>query len=79
MPESGAGRNHPLAWLVVLAGTDKGGQDRPICLLDLQEQRIGLVTAEHQDDPAPGADADDLAGQVGELVLLQQEPASAGT
>src|SRR6266702_2030733 len=52
-------------------------------LLDLQEQRVGLVPAEHQHDPAPGADAadaDHLARDVGELgpVLVEQIPAVGG-
>ena len=40
-------RDHPLAHVGVFAGADEGGQDGLLCLLDLQEQRIGLVAAEH--------------------------------
>ena len=44
-------------------------------LLDLQEQWIGLVLAEQQDDPASCSDApdtDDLAGVVGHAEALEQ-------
>ena len=70
--------DHPLAHVGVLAGSHEPAEHRRLGLLDLQEQRIGLVAAEHQHDPAAGpdaADADDLAGHVGVLVLLQQVPA----
>ena len=43
--------------------------------LDLEEERIALVASEQQRDPAPGpdaADADDLAGDVDELELLEE-------
>ncbi len=44
-------------------------------LLGLEEQRVGVVAAEHQHDPRAGADAahpDHFARRVGELELLQQ-------
>ncbi len=67
--------DHPLALVGVLAGADEAAEHRRLGLLDLQEQRIGLVPAEHQGYPAPGADAadaHDLTGQVGEFELLEQ-------
>jgi hypothetical protein len=67
-------RDYALAWLV-FAGADEGGQDRLVCLLELQEQRMRVVTAKHQDDPAAGSDAADLATHGDELELLEQEPA----
>ena len=70
--------HHPLALVVVPAGPGEPGEHRFLGLLDLEEQRVGLVTAQHQDDPAAGAHAahaDHLAGHVGELVLLEQHPA----
>ena len=42
-------RHDPLTLVAVLAGAGEGGQDRLACVLDLQEQRIGLVAADHQD------------------------------
>ena len=48
----------------------------PPRLLELQEQRILTVPAEHQRDPRPranAADADYLAREVGQLELLQQD------
>ena len=49
-------------------------------LLGLQEQRVGVVTTEHQHDPRPSADAadtDDLAGHVGQAEVLEQVAAVA--
>src|SRR5215211_3743407 len=70
--------DHPLAVLLVAAPGQVVLQDRPGCLLDLQEQRILLVAALEQDDEGPGADAahpDHLAGQVDEPEPLQQQTA----
>jgi hypothetical protein len=70
--------DHSLALVGILAGADEPAEHRRLCLLDLQEQRISFVPAEHQDDPAAGADAadpDDLAGYVAQLELLEQVPA----
>ena len=50
-------------------------EHRRLGLLDLEEQRVGVVASEHQRDPAPGADAadpDDLAGEVDQPVRLEQ-------
>ena len=50
-------------------------EHRGLRLLGLQEQRVVVVAAEHQDDPRPGADAadaDDLAGDVGDAEVLEQ-------
>ena len=78
------GLHQPLAattrwpWLAyLLAPTNRLSTDC-LGLLDLQEQRVPVVAAEQQHDPAAGADAahpDDLAGHVGELELLEQVPA----
>ena len=50
-------------------------------LLGLEEQRVVVVPAEQQHDPAPGADAadaDHLAGDVDEPVLLEQRAPVGG-
>ena len=50
-------------------------EHRGLRLLDLQEQRVPFVAADEQDHPRPGAhaaDADDLAGEVDELVAREQ-------
>ena len=52
-------------------------EHRRLRLLELQEQRIVVVAAEHQDDPgarAHAADADDLAGRVDVAIALEQPP-----
>ncbi len=49
-------------------------------LFGLEEERIGPVATEHQDDPGPGADAadtDDLARHVDQTELLEQVSAVA--
>ena len=54
---------------------------RVLGLLDLEHQRVALVAAHEQGHPAAGADradADHLAGQVGELVRVEQVPPVAG-
>src|SRR5580693_1294377 len=59
--------DHALALVAVLAGPGVGTEHRVLRLLDLQEERIGVVPAEQQNDPAPGPDAahaDHLAGHV---------------
>ena len=68
-------RDDPLAHVGVLAGTDEPAEHRRLSLLHLQEERVGIIAAEHQDDPAAGADTanpDNLAGYVYDLVLLEQ-------
>ena len=53
-------------------------EHRRLCLLDLQEQRVVPSRPEQQRDPRPradAADADHLAGEVGELELVEQMPA----
>ena len=50
-------------------------EHRRLRLLDLQEERVVVVAAEQQHDPAPradAADADDLAGEVDDPELLEQ-------
>ena len=64
-----------LAMVAVLAAAAVRLQHRGIGLLDLQEERVGVVLAEHEEDPAAGADAahaDDLARQVDHPVALEQ-------
>src|SRR5215204_1409878 len=72
---------HTLA--VAFEGTGLGValQDRGGGLLCLQNQRIMLIDAPHQQDPSPGAhaaDADDFPRDVDELVLGDQVPAIGG-
>ena len=70
--------HHPLPVVGVLALADEALQDRRLGLLRLQEQRVLAVAAEQQQDPGTGADAadaDDLAGHVDVLELLEQHPA----
>src|SRR5262249_38120224 len=53
-------------------------QHRGICLLQLKEQWILVVSAEQKQDPAPRADAadsDDLPREVAGAEALQQQPA----
>ena len=53
-------------------------EHRRLRLLDLEEQRVGVVLAQHEHDPAPGTDApdpDDLAGEVDEAIALQEAAA----
>jgi hypothetical protein len=53
-------------------------EHRRLRLLDLQEQRIGLVAAEHEHDPGARADAahaDHLARRVRIPIPLEQPPA----
>ena len=59
--------DHPLAAVRELAVTEERLQDRRLGLLELEEQRIVVVAAEHEADPgsrADAADADHLAGRV---------------
>src|SRR6202034_3161549 len=61
--------DHPLALVGELAGTDEAAEYGRLGFLHLQEQRIGRIAAEHQDDPAArpdAADPDDLTGDVTE-------------
>ena len=70
----------PFAVRLVPAPPDVLLEHRGLRLLGLEEQRVSLVAAEHQDDPGPGAhaaDAHDLAGHVGEVELLEQVAAVA--
>ncbi len=67
-----------VAAVVVLAVAEERLEHRGLSLLDLQEERVGVVTAEEQRDPgsrADAADPDDLAGEVDEVVLLEQAAA----
>src|SRR3984885_645548 len=71
-------RYHPLALVGELAGADESAEHRRLGFLNLQEQRIGVIAAEHQDDPAArsdAADTDDFARDVTELIPLEQVPA----
>src|ERR1700683_974314 len=68
-----------LTLVVELARSGELAQYRRTGLLDLQEQRIGRVLAQHEQDPAARADAanaDHLPRYVGglELVLIDQVP-----
>ncbi len=68
----------PLALGAEPGGPCVGREHRLVGLLGLEEQRVLVVLAEQQHDPAAGADTadtDDLAGDVGEPEALQQEPA----
>ena len=70
----------PFAMGSAVAAPDELLEHRGLGLLGLQEQRIGVVAAEHQHDPRPGADAadaDDLAGHVGQAEVLEQVAAVA--
>ena len=68
----------PLAVVAVPAGAEVRLEHRGLGLLDLQQERVVVVAAEHQHDPRPGPDAahaDDLAGDVDEPVALDEDPA----
>src|SRR5204863_6198909 len=72
--------DHPLAVIGVLALAEERLQHRRLRLLELQKQRIGVVAAEHQDDPrarADAADTDYLARRVPVAKALQQTLAIA--
>ena len=59
--------DHALAVVVVIARSEVALEDRRLGLLELEEQRVVVVAAEHEQHPVPGADAadaDDLAGEV---------------
>ena len=79
--------DHSFAMLGILAPPSIGFQHRGLRLLDLQEQRIGLIAPDEQDDPcarAHTADSDDLAGDIDVAILLHElaavdERASAGS
>jgi hypothetical protein len=65
----------PLAVIGVLALPDKALQDRLLGFLGLQEQRILVVPAQHEQDPgtcADTADTDDLTGGMNIVEVLQQ-------
>ena len=50
-------------------------EDRLICLLDLQDQRVVLIGTLQDDDPgtrADTADTDHLAGDIDTVVALQE-------
>ena len=58
-----------------LASAEHGLEHGRARLLDLEEQRVSIVSPEHQHDPAAGADTpdtDDLSGQVDVTEALQQ-------
>ena len=64
-----------LAVACVLALAEEWLEHRGLRLLELEEQRIVVVTAEHQHDPRARADAahtDDLAGRVHVAEALQE-------
>ena len=65
----------PLAAVRELAAAEERLQHRRLGLLELEEQRILVVAAEHEADPgarADAADADDLAGRVDVAEALEQ-------
>ena len=62
-------------WCGVVALADEAFEHGGLCLLDLQEQRVVVVAAQHQHDVAAGPDAthaDHLVGRVDVAVLLQR-------
>ena len=68
-------------WLVECALAQERLEHRRLRLLELEEQRIALVAAEHEHDPGARADAahaDDLARRVDVAVALEQPPAVGG-
>ena len=70
-----------LAVVCVLALAEERLEHRRLGLLELEEQRIIVVAAEHQADPrarADAADTDDLAGRVDVVEALEQLAAVAG-
>ena len=65
----------PLALVTVSLCAGVVGQHRALGLLGLQQQRLAVVAAVPSAGSSPGADAadaDDLAGDVGEGELLEQ-------
>ncbi len=65
----------PLAAVRELAAAEERLQHRRLGLLELEEQRVLVVAAEHEADPGPRADAadpDDLAGRVDVPEALEQ-------
>ena len=78
-PASGAARRPPARpWCAYSLAPAYSSSTDGLRLLGLQEQRVAVVAADHQQDPGPGADAahaDDLAGHVHEPVLTEQVPA----
>ena len=72
--------HHPFAMGPAVAAPDELLEHRGLGLLGLEEQRIGVVAAEHQHDPRPSpdtADTDHLAGHVGQAEVLEQVAAVA--
>jgi hypothetical protein len=78
-------RHDPLAVIAVLARAGKALQDRGLGLLGLQEQRVVLVAAHQQEDPAPGPDATDadhlarhvyIAELLDRMVLMREREAT---
>ena len=62
-------------WLRKRLAAGVGLEHRGLRFLRLQEQWVAIVAAGEEDDPGAGpdaADADDLVGQVAELVALEQ-------
>ena len=67
--------DHPPAVVAKAATSGVRLEHRGLCFLGLEEQWVAFVAAGEKDDPGAGpdaADADDLVGQVAELVALQQ-------
>ena len=67
--------HHALTVVGVLARAERVLEHRRLRLLDLEKQRVCLVTPEQQSDPGPGAHASHahhLAGKVGHGELLEQ-------
>ena len=68
--------HHPLALLLVFAGARVRGEHGRVRLLDLQEQRVVVAVAHQQDHERLGpdrADADDLAGEIHVVVVVEHE------
>ncbi len=77
----GRGLHHPLPLddalpvLLELALAEKRLEHGRLCLLELEEERIGSVPADHEQDPRAGTDAadtDDLAGGMHVSIALEQ-------
>ena len=66
-----------LTVLAVRALSEERFEHRWLCLLELEEERIGLIAARQEQDPGAGAhaaDPDDLTGGVDVSIALEQMP-----
>ncbi len=70
--------HHSLTLIRESALADEGSEHRVLSLLGLEEERIGVVATEHEDDPRARADAahaDHLVRRMDEAEVLQEVPA----